>query len=309
MIRCLAGATCWLLIGISIVGPGRAALDGSSEHEFQTGQRDAHTCQVCIPDTMYAVAGRPLHIRYDQLIAQTPPNADVGYACQSSDGFADSIGFHLKPAATSVATVTFTAAMPEAKTSSTASTHIRTFCGVEGSGLRSVLFVGDSLIAAHPAPAPDSAYVVTAVRDRFEAAGGGRIRLVGTAGCAPGLHEGYNGKRWVDFTSPSSSYFTNPFWDPIGARIDFQRYMATTGQAGPIDYCVVQLGYNDIFCLFGEPLTEQILAQWTDRIDMFCDALLSLATGYPDCRIVLSLPASGNARVSAWVDDYGSAEH
>ena len=217
------------------------------------------SCQICLPDTVYAVVSRQVDIRYEQLLAQIPATSGYAYTCQSQVGYSDSAGFHYTPAEPSVAEVSIGVVTRDGQTVLDAVTHVKAVSQVCITSRRSVLFVGDSIIAAHPASAPDSSYVVTGFLARALTAGGEGVRLIGTQGIEPGLHEGYNGKRWTDFTSPHSGYFQNPFWDSVEARIDFQRYMDVTGQEDQIEKCIVQNGYNDVLRNNGEKKTEKKL--------------------------------------------------
>ncbi|MFA5126734.1 MAG: hypothetical protein WC465_01865 [Patescibacteria group bacterium] len=268
---------------------------------------DAYVPVITMPDTIYGLVGRPVDIHYDQLSAQVPAAASIVYSCLADSGSFYDWGYSFTAHAPTVITCTIVAKDSTDVAVASATTHIRVVTDT-AQGQPSLLTVGDSLVEAHPA-ALDSAYIVTAIKVDFEESGGAQVKLLGTNGLAPGVHEGYSGKCWVNFTSPSTAYFTNPFWNVQDGKIDFQYYTNVSGQAGPIGYCIVQLGYNGIYALLGAELTPSIMALWFQRIDGFCSALLSADRGYPNCRVVISLPSSGNISQAAWVDNYGSLDN
>ena len=84
--------------------------------------------------------------------------------------------------------------------------------------------------------------------------------------------------------------------------------MQETGQEGPIEAVIVHLGYNELYALHGNALTDATWAVWQARIDAFLEALQSPQTGYPGCKVVLALPSSGNASQAAWDHQYANAD-
>ncbi len=263
----------------------------------------------CLPDTIFVVEGRSMRIFYDQLVAWPPGARDLDFTCIGDVGSDDSTGVHIKSVAGGGIRVAVVASHDEGRTVFSAHTVVRPVGRGTSRDSMNVLLIGDSLVAAHPWGMPERSYIAAGILDLFQADEGAGIRLIGTAGAEPTVHEGYNGRRWVDFVNPPSSVFDNPFWDQENARLDFRDYMKRTGQPGPVDACIIQLGYNDLWGLQGQDLTEGTLAVWTARIDGFLEVLLSPDRGYPGCRVVISLPSSGNIRASAWESNYGSLDH
>lgn len=267
-----------------------------SEQEF------AGLPQVVIPDTVYAVVGRAMSIRYDQITPQIPEAVRITYGCTSAVGSVGASGFSYTPTETGSHQVIFSLADAWNDVTVKDTTTVVVVASDHGGGTKSVLFVGDSVAGLIPPGEPGNAYVPTYTMDYFTADGGAAIRLLGSQG-DPHFHECRLGWDWPSFTTLSGG--DNPFWDAVNSRIDFQKYIADSGLVGPIDFCAIQLGYNDLYGM-SDTLDAAGIATITGHIDDFVDAMLSATTGYPNCKIVIGLPSAGNIDTLAWIDDYGS---
>jgi hypothetical protein len=253
---------------------------------------------IVLPATIYAVVGRAMSIRYNQLLPQIPCNDRLVYSCASDSGTVDAAGFHFTPAGVGNSTVIISVADALNDTTVIDTVTVTAVAPDGGTGTKGALFVGDSVMAKIPGAQPDSTYIPSYNNLYFTADGGANLRFIGSQGETPIFHEGRGGWTWASFTT---SQVLNPFW--IGGQVDFQSYIADSSLTGPIEYCVVHLGGND---MYGQTavVDATFLATLTGRVDAFCDAMLSPVTGYPDCKIVLVLPSLGNADTLAWRDNY-----
>ncbi|MFA4972918.1 MAG: LamG-like jellyroll fold domain-containing protein [bacterium] len=258
--------------------------------------------ELILPATIYAVVGREMSIRFDQLIAQIPANDHLVYSCASDSGTCDTTGFYFTPSGVGISTVAFSVEDSYYDTTVVVDTvTVSAVAADGGTGTYGALFVGDSVMAMYPLGQPDSTYIPSYNNLYFSTDGGAGLRFIGSQGADPIFHEGRNGKDWNFFVTAGGG--ANPFWDTSSSALDFQSYVADSSQVPPIDFCVIQLGYNDIFAR-GDLLGAASIDTLTDRIDAFCTALLSADTGYPGCKIVLVLPSSANIDTLAWIEDY-----
>lgn len=119
---------------------------------------------------------------------------------------------------------------------------------------------------------------------------------------ATAQHEAHSGMTWSWFAGGNSPFHS-------GVELDFQWYMAQISATGDIDVMIVQLGINDIFGGVGAAtMTAAQLAQVQVYSDMIIDAALDASTGYPNCKIIISLAPTGAAHLSAAGSDYDASD-
>jgi hypothetical protein len=260
---------------------------------------------VVLPATMYGVVGRAMKIEYTQVAEHSPATTSFAYSCASDSGTVDADGWTFTPAGVGTFTVIVTATDSGNGISTADTTTINVVAKDGGTGTYSVLFVGDSLFD-QGAVGVDTCLSAGYSAAYFAADGGADIRFIGTQGTAPTVHEGHGGWDWTKYTTSGSGL--NPFWDAANSRNDFQNYIADSSLTGPIDYCVISLGGNDLFGLNGAALTDSVWAIWSAKIDAFCNALLSPTYGYPNCKIILPLVSNGGADATVWTSSTYDAE-
>jgi len=109
-----------------------------------------------------------------------------------------------------------------------------------------------------------------------------------------------------DATFTYSAYSTvnkSPFYNNSANRIDLQNYVSVNSLSAP-DMIVVQLGVNDSFS--ATPYTQRQIDDIANTARILVDGLKN-ANGYPNAKIVISLPPFGAAGNNGFGYNYGAA--
>ena len=263
-----------------------------------------------LPDTVFAAVGRESNLWHEQLnLAPFPPSPFL-YSFVCDEGAVGNRSFRWTPSAATVAPLAVTAYDYGLTPKQSGSTVLASVIKTAGTGSKNLLFIGDSIIDAAGDPIPaevDSLFGL----DSADGTLGGDTICIGTQSAGGTVyHEGHGGWTWerflTNFTS-AAPVDTNRFWDwnQTGSRLDFQNYVAGyTGGEAP-DFVVINIGGNEAnnAAAAGNALdTDAVVAQAT----AFLDTLFSADYGYPDCRVLINLPGTSSALLSAFGDDYGA---
>jgi lysophospholipase L1-like esterase len=95
----------------------------------------------------------------------------------------------------------------------------------------------------------------------------------------------------------------SPFYNNTANRIDLQNYVSVNSLSAP-DMIVVQLGVNDSFS--ATPYTQRQIDDIANTARILVDGLRN-ANGYPNAKIVISLPPFGAAGNNGFGYNYGAA--
>lgn len=102
-----------------------------------------------------------------------------------------------------------------------------------------------------------------------------------------------NGDATITYSATSTTP-GNPFWDAANSRIDFQEYLSIWGGGETtIDYCIIQLGINDLLGASAIKTGAEITTI-KNRMTTILAGLISADYGFPNCKIIISLPPVGS---------------
>lgn len=118
---------------------------------------------------------------------------------------------------------------------------------------------------------------------------------IGTVNQGGSLHEGRGHWSWSDYVNPA--YETTPYAGRLNAfmyngKLDFQHYMDANFPGKQIGIFIMSLGTNDVtqgVSIPSDNKFNQIIAD----AKKFINALLSSEKGFPNCKVVIGMPASG----------------
>ena len=140
---------------------------------------------------------------------------------------------------------------------------------------KQILMIGDSIL--------DGGVIPSEVSNLISTGGGFDAVFLGTQTTDSVKHEGRPGWSYGSFLSNSS-----PFWD--GSDINFKNYMSTNSNFGGsdiIDIVTINLGTNDIL---GVNHPRELYNEVLVNVKSIVDFILDPVSGYPSCKIVISLP-------------------
>lgn len=174
---------------------------------------------------------------------------------------------------------------------SSAETTIRVADSLAGAGTsRQALFIGDSTTEA-------GHYTGELLRlfsnDPMD------LKLIGTRGTVPNVHEGRGGWKVIThFEDPRSSFrYNNVF--------DFSKYMDSNGFTGLTDVCI-HLGINEIYHAAGEKGMEQLIAQEMPMMDAM---IASIRAYHSTIRIGIMLTIPPARDQDSFGNSYGTLQN
>ena len=258
---------------------------------------------MVLTDTAFVAVGREINLYWTEL-AKFPVQGPPFFFSVDTGDYPSALGkmrddrWRWRPGDASGFTATINAHDYAGKRVESKSMVVKGTDVTAGSGVKTTLFVGDSILA--------DGVITAEVDSLFSTGGGGNILPIGSesddVGGVAYFHEGRGGKTWEWFTSASGG--NNPFW--IDGRLDFQSYVADTlGFGTDIDYVVAHLGGNEAW-IAGDRMTGAEIAEIVASATAFADTLFSATYGYPTARLLVAIMPTANARISAWSYAYGS---
>ena len=256
-----------------------------------TGATQAYTPSIITPPKMYAMAGIESHIYPEHLViddftlynhkvfAYRGKHKNRGYVWSPSTS--DEVGQYAvewslfdKQTATSLASTRFVYSLVDKNAKSGQTPK--------------VMVIGDSYI--------NSGVITQQILDNATN-DVMKVKLVGTRGTAPNLHEGRSGWKISDYTSSRSD---NPFW--INGKVDYPQFLANNSLATP-DIIIIELGVNDSFA----QTTDAEVVTMTQTAFSNLDTLIaSFKAANANVKIGLCLPPK-YADQDAFGIDYGAS--
>lgn len=261
---------------------------------------------VLFPDTLKIAVGREGNIWYDAMSPYFYPGLAtswLAYGTLTDTTVARALDrcWRWSPSAAKSETITVKTVDPNGAIGQSATMIVRAVSKTAGSGTNRILFIGDSLLDGTAADTTSSSPVISLVDSLFNVidAGAGTLVTVGTQGTT-WKGEGRAGYTAHRFSSAPSSGIYSPFWDSTHGRVDFRDYMTRHSLTGPIDYCVIMLGWNDIFALGGTDATVAQIDHIVAHIDTLVSVMKDEYRGYPGCRVFVCTNPMGANTLAGW---------
>lgn len=246
---------------------------------------------VALPDTIFVGLGREFNLYYNAL-SFLPVANNYLYQSISSVGNSYSNRFSYTPTSTGLRNLSVKIYNDNYVSTTSLNTVIRVTDTLRtySDGL-SVLCVGNSLTSG--------GQWVTEVNDLFKR-NGDTLNFVGSEGIGDDLHVGKSGFEFSDFITTGS-----PFW--IGGRLDFKKFMLDSTTSDILDYVIINLGINDAFKSWY--MTDSGIDSIINNCETLVNGIRDNVYGFPNAKIIFSLPPIGTTDLSAYGANYNSTSY
>jgi lysophospholipase L1-like esterase len=245
--------------------------------------------RVVLPDIIYCAIGRELNLWKNTVCYPNTDDYHVDFITDSVAAKNKLRCFRYTPTILETISVTCTVRNRKGDLLFQKGFNIASTLKNNGSGTKQALFIGDSLT--------NYGYISQEVLNLVNSDGGFTLKLLGTQGDAPNLHEGRSGWKFADYlTGPTGpNGYTNSFWDAGNSRLDFKKYMSNNSNFGgtdTIDFVFIQMGINDIFG--NTILNPAQINAIIDNAKALITAIHDPVRGYPSCKVIIGIPPIGN---------------
>lgn len=277
------------------------ASPAASDYGSSSSSASVRGPGMAIPAKIYCAVGRECYVSNTQLCLSSGSlrnTAPFGFTFESNYGSFHYKGWRYTPSTEADTPLIIRALDGNLNSLESVTTTVDVVSKTAGSGTKNLLIIGDSLINS-------TGVLVSTLYNQFTTDAGGQLTFLGTSGTGNYQHEGYDGWTHEDFATSNGG--SNPFWD--GTEVNFQWYMSEEGFVGDIDYCVIQLGINDMWSDIGNAdVTDAQLSAIGANLNVILDAMLDADVGYPGCQIIISLEPIGAGDLTAIYTMYTASQ-
>lgn len=248
--------------------------------------------RLALPSTIYGFANQPVALYFRNIMDYNPNNVNVSVASPVKGKTYHNRWEHIP-----TAELTTNVELRVYDNDYNIKNNERFNLLIKGASVKdnlSVLVIGDSTVNAGKE---------TQKMLDLASADGYNLTLLGTRGSGANKHEGRGGwtaKMYVE-TASSTTYGTNPFYNPTSSIFDFAYYMAQQGYDG-VDCVFLQLGINDIFGNYNETLRDRINS-YISNMEIIVN---SIHNYNENIKIVINLVIPSGTNQDAFADTYNN---
>ena len=279
--------------------------------------------RISMPAIIHIAVDRELNLWWDTIALYEKKYNNLRFQVVCSKGLTLERGFRFSPPQSSVGVdypITIIAKNLNGKTLQTVNSTIRVVSKTAGTGTKNILMVGDSRTWQNIGDVQGSATytggtgnktITTELKALMLANLGASPVFIGNQVSALDSavrNEATSGVGIDYYTNPSS-----PFYDSVGARLDFKKYMTAQGKTGQnIDIVTVMLGVNDIWSSSSNDagldlsiVAESKISGYINNMKHFITKVLDATYGFPSAKIVFVIEST-TSNMNGFGDWYGT---
>lgn len=250
-----------------------------------------------LPDVVYGLVGEELNIYFDNLV--DGHDSDYLFNVTCSVGRQMERCYRVTPTETGEYTLKIDVIRKQDNATISKSATLKIADKTASVDSVSVLVIGDSTTA--------NGICVDKLVENF-AGDAMTLKMLGTRGKAPAMHEGRSGWTFNQFanvgTDANVSSLTNAFYNPNEGVFDMAYYLSNCNIETP-DVVIINLGINDCF----SHLTDDDLSAAIAEIDTNCEIMMnSIRAACPDAKICVALTIPPNYSQDAFGKGYSCGQ-